>query len=330
VKQIMFPEKGVVACEDIEPLATHKRDQVRVRTEYSLVSTGTETIALHAKFDSGTHWADWVRYPFAPGYSLIGTVVEAGSEVTDLKPGDRVAARLPHAEEQVVEARLCTKVPSEIDPKDAAWFGLAKIALIGARAAAYELGDEVVIVGSGPIGQMSVRWAAAAGATTIIAVDMLESRLALAVAGGATHTVSGPISDAHARIGEACGGIRPRVIVDTTGNALVLPSALGIAADRGRVVLLGDSGSPASQHLTYDVVVRGVSVVGAHDGHSVGEHWDGDRGLHERFFKLVLSGRIDLSGLNTHQFQPASCADAYRLASENRGDTMGILFDWTS
>jgi len=118
-------------------------------------------------------------------------------------------------------------------------------------------------------------------------------------------------------------------VVDSTGSAGVFADCPGLAAHGGTVVVLGDTGSPAEQHLTSDVIMRGLSIVGAHDSHSMLKPaWDGDRSIHELFFALVTSGRFNLGGLNTHTFEPSACADAYALANERRGDTMGILFEW--
>ena len=47
--------------------------EVRCRADVSLISTGTEGACLRGVFDPGTNWADWVRYPFRPGYSMAAT-----------------------------------------------------------------------------------------------------------------------------------------------------------------------------------------------------------------------------------------------------------------
>jgi 2-desacetyl-2-hydroxyethyl bacteriochlorophyllide A dehydrogenase len=327
--RIVFPRRGTVEVETFAPDALSD-GSVRVRASYSLMSTGTEGIILHGLFDEGTHWAKWVSYPHRPGYSMVGVVEEVGHGVTDFAVGDRVAARVGHASEHVVDEQLCTRVPDDVPLAEASWFGLAKIALVGARAAGYALGDSVAVIGAGPIGQMSVRWAAAAGVRSVVAVDTVAARLELARAGGATDVVAVPIDDGQEEIIAACGGRRPCVVVDSTGNAAAFAGVLGLVADRGRVVLLGDTGSPASQHLTSDVVIRGLSIVGAHDRHTQADAGcDGERGLHELFFKLVSTGRFNLAGLNTHTFSPKDAQKAYEVAAQRRGDTMGIVFDWT-
>ena len=322
-RRVVFSGKQQVHLEDFE-LPPIKNGEVLVRSQFSLMSTGTENIVFNRLFDPGTHWDHWVKYPFCPGYSVVG-IVEASND-SSLKPGDHVAMRLGHQSHSVVEASKCALIPNSIPLEQAAWFALAKIAFMGARAADYRLGDSVLIIGAGPIGQMSVRWAAAAGAESIIVVDPVAGRLELARKGGATAVVSAPIGEARAAILDANNGKLPKIVVDSTGNAQVFSQALLLAADRGKVVILGDTGSPASQCLNPDVIMRGLTIVGAHDGHSTAE-WD-DITISRLFFSLVARGRVSLTDMNTHYFKPEACADAYATANRERAKTMGIIFDW--
>jgi threonine dehydrogenase-like Zn-dependent dehydrogenase len=178
---------------------------------------------------------------------------------------------------------------------------------------------------------MSVRWANAAGARAVVAIDSVAARLTLARQGGATAIIAKPIIDAADDLSNALEGQQPDVVIDSTGNAEVFAAALELVRAHGRVVVLGDTGEPTSQHLTRDVITRGITIVGAHDSHSMQTpNWDGDRGIHALFFHLVTTGRFDLEGLITHTFHANDCAAAYELANQRRGDTIGILFDWTT
>jgi 2-desacetyl-2-hydroxyethyl bacteriochlorophyllide A dehydrogenase len=323
-QRIVFPAKDHIGLEEYEP-APLTEGTLRFHTHYSLISSGTEGIALRGLFDPETHWANWISYPFHPGYSAVGTVAEVGPGVTEFAAGDRVAARLGHATDHVVPAAWCTRVPDEVPLAQACWFGLAKIGLMGAQAADYRLGDTALVIGAGPIGQVSVRWAAAAGATRIVAVDTITDRLDAARRGGATSVVAAPIGAAHDEVIARCGGTRPRIVVDSTGNAAVFAEALRVVADHGRVVLLGDTGSPTSQHLTPDVITRGVTIVGAHDKHSVNRHGrEGERSLHQTFFDLARTGRFDLTGLTTHTFPPTDYEAAYAATRTS----LGAAFAW--
>ncbi|MGV3617259.1 MAG: zinc-dependent alcohol dehydrogenase [Fimbriimonas sp.] len=325
-KRIVFLDKGVVALENFEPDVAVPAGQVRVRSRNSLISTGTEGICLHRLFAPGTHWDQWVKYPFGTGYSMIGEIVEVGPDVEGFQVGQRVASRTNHRSETVTGLDKIVAIPEGVSDEDAAWFALAKIAFMGWKASGLRLGDDVLIVGAGPIGQVALRWMVAGGAHRVVVLDPVEMRLEVARKGGATHTFALPVADAEPAVREALGGKLPPIVIDTTGHAAVFAAALPLVADRGRLVVLGDTGTPSEQRLTMDVIRRGLHIVGAHDMH------DDDRWYLQTiaglFFDLVRTGRYSLDGLNTHAFTPEECVDAYGLLTERRAETLGVQFRW--
>jgi 2-desacetyl-2-hydroxyethyl bacteriochlorophyllide A dehydrogenase len=324
-ESIVFPGPGRVELLT-EPVPAVGPGDVVLRTRLTLMSTGTEGIVYAHKFGPDTHWSDWVRYPFRPGYACVGVVEQAAG---GLSVGDRVAARAPHASRVVVPADSCTPIPDGLDDEEAVWFALAKIAFVGIRQGDVRPGERILIAGAGPIGQMATRWAAAAAASDIVVVDTVADRLDLALAGGATATVAGTMDESRDELAQTFGVRRPGIVIDSTGNSAVLPAALAAAADRGRVVLLGDAGAPAEQRLTSDVITRGVSIHGAHDSYTVGDpRWDHDREIARLVFRLASAGRFPLAGLVSHRFGPADSPQAYELAATARNRTMGIVFDW--
>lgn len=299
--------------------------EVRIAALRTLVSSGTEITQYTGRFDPASHWASFAEYPAIPGYALAGVVVEIGTGVHGFAPGDRVVARAPHAARVVVSAEECTRIPPEVQIEDAAWFALAKIARMGVRAAGLGLGSRVAVVGAGPIGQMVTRWAVAAGCIDVAVIDPIGFRLELARGGGADRTISDDVVVRSAEVARALG-TPPDVVIDTTGNALVFEQALSLVADRGRVIVLGDTGFPRSQHLSSDVITRGLTIVGAHDGDSGG--WAHDRIHHDLFFALVASGRFSLAGLTTHVFAPAEAQTVYAGLADRMPHALGVQFDW--
>lgn len=325
-ERLVFTGKQQVRVEAFEA-GTPGEGEVLVRNVCTLMSIGTENIVFNRLFDPGTHWDQWVAYPFHPGYSAVGEVIAVGPGVAGRSPGQLVAHRGSHASERRCKAADTYPVPAALAPDAAVWFALAKIAFMGAKAVRYGFGDSVLVAGAGPIGQMTVRWAHAAGVSTLAVVDLVERRLELARAGGASHVFAQGLGEALLpAVRQACDGDLPHVVVDTTGNATVFAEALRFARTCGRVLLLGDTGSPALQHLSPDVITKGLTIVAAHDVHTSAE-WTEER-IVRLFFTLASTGRFRMEGLNTHRFAPAQAAEAYRVANEERGRTMGIVFDW--
>src|SRR3954471_6640417 len=99
--RLVFPGARQVALESWTPPEPGP-GQVRLRARWSLMSTGTEGIVFNRRFDPGTHWDQWVKYPFMPGYALVGEVERLGADVRGLAVGDVVATRHPHASHAVV------------------------------------------------------------------------------------------------------------------------------------------------------------------------------------------------------------------------------------
>src|SRR5277367_4719535 len=124
--RLVFPSKQQVILEPFDPGKPGK-DQVLIRTHLSLMSTGTENIVFNRLFDPGTHWDQWVKYPFYPGYGSVGVIEAVGEGVEHLRRGQRVAFRAPHRSQAVEEAANCFPIPDGVSFEQAVWFALAKI-----------------------------------------------------------------------------------------------------------------------------------------------------------------------------------------------------------
>ena len=325
--RIVFPERGRAVLQEF-CLPDMADDSVRVRTIHSLMSIGTETAILNQKYDPGTHYDRIFGFPqLKTGVQAVARVEAVGASVRDFGEGDRIYMRMAHGSHQVMPEALLSPVPDAVDARDACWCGLAKTAFRAARAAPFDPGRQVLIIGAGPVGQMAVRWARSANVGLLAVSDLSARRLGHAERGGATHTLCGDIAAQLDEVGAMNGGAGPEVVVEATGSPAVFPSALAAAARFGKVILLGDTGFPDRQHLTSDVMTKGLTIQATHDSHD--RHGWTQRKVDELFFDSLLAGRFDVGGLITHEFPPADCAEAYALAVEQRGDTMGILIDWS-
>lgn len=330
-RRIIFSAPGAVDFREGE-LADIGPEQVLVKTSCSLISTGTELTCLRGRFAPDGHWARWARYPFAPGYSNVGLVIETGPGVSRLQPGTRVVSHSPHASHAFVDARDCTPIPDGVSDEEAAWFALAAIAQIGIERANIKVGATVAILGAGVLGQMTISSARLKGATEIIAVARTSARLRAATEQGATRVFAAEPPEAVERLRDATGGRMADVVIDVTGDFSVLPQALRMTRDFGRVVLLGDTGYPEKLHLTSDVLIRGVEVVGSHFNHAPLEPIPGGpvshREMADRFFSLLREGKIRVRDLVTHRFRPEQAEEAYSTLSRSDAGAIGAIFEW--
>ncbi len=307
--------------------------EVLVQATKTLISAGTERICFLRLFEPGSHWDAWVKYPFSTGYSMVGRVLAVGKNVTGVREGERVAVHRPHQQYAVAPVDALFRIPDEVSDEDASWFALASIVQNGVRRAQHILGEDVAIIGLGPLGQLVTQYVRLLGARQVIAIDPVEQRLQCAVAYGATTTLALSVDEARSEVLKLTNGIGANVVYDVTGAAAVFAPALRLLRRFGRLVLLGDTGTPTAQHLVGDVVTKGLTILGAHDSNppplsTDHAYWSRKR-MTELFFTYLEREDMHVSHLITNRFSPNDAAAAYELLSKGGASPLGILFDWT-
>ena len=210
--------------------------------------------------------------------------------------------------------------------------GLGKITQVGVRAAEHKMGDVVVIVGLGLLGQLVTQYTRLMGASEVIAIDTSAKRLEFASMHGATATLKMTAAEALEHVKKLSNGQGADVVYEITGHPAVFATALPLARRFGTLCLLGDAGSPHLQTLTPDIVTRGVKIVGAHDGHPPAAHNDFVRWsapeIYDLFMKYLSRKQLRLSDLVTSRFKPEQCKEAFTLLQTNRENEMGVVFEW--
>ena len=331
-RYVVFPAPGQVEIAE-EQVAAPGAGQVLCQAEASLISTGTESTCLRGEFDPGTNWADWIRFPFRPGYSMGARVIGRGAGVTDLAEGDLVATWTPHCERFVVDAAAANPVPEGVSAEEAAWTVLGSTTQLAVRRAQLQLGERVGVIGLGLLGQLVVQYCRLAGARSVVAIDAPGLRLEAAMAHGATHAVPADAASAHERVAEATGGRMLDVVFDVTGHPDVLAPAIGLVRQLGRVVLLGDTPTPTRQRLGPGVVSNSVAILGIHaharpDVASDFHPWSTGE-IAALFLEYVAQGRLRVADLITHRHSPLDAPQVYAGLATDRSGAIGVILDWT-
>src|SRR5690348_15029173 len=101
--RVVFPAARQAVVEEYET-GSPGPGQVLLRTQKTLISTGTELTGLSGDFPPNSNWAAYVKYPWWPGYSYVGAVLEVGPGVKTLEPGQTVLGAAHHASAVVVAA----------------------------------------------------------------------------------------------------------------------------------------------------------------------------------------------------------------------------------
>jgi len=323
------PERvEVQPCPRPEP----QSGQILVRTTRTIISVGTEMTILHGQFTPGSYWDRWVKFPLTPGYMNCGIVEAVGTDVSGLCVGDRVASEAGHASLALVAASSATVVPDGVSDEQAAFARVGLITQVGIRAAEPKPGDQVVVIGTGLLGQLVVQYARAMGAWKVIAVDSSAARLDLARRLGATDVVCGTAEQAVPKIMDLTGG-GADCVYDVTGHPLVLARALAMVRRFGTVVLLGDAAQTEGQSINQELLVRGVRLIGAHAHHPPAESSDFNRWpvrrVQELFLWMLGTGTMRVTELITHRFPAADAPAAYAMLCNNRQSAMGVVLEWS-
>jgi S-(hydroxymethyl)mycothiol dehydrogenase len=144
------------------------------------------------------------------------------------------------AEKTLVAAGQCTKVP-DAAPEVVGLLGCGVMAGLGAAMLTGEVGpgDSVAVFGCGGVGDAAIAGAKLAGATTIIAVDLDDTKLAWAEDFGATHTVNAGAEDPVAAIQGLTGGNGADVCIEAVGNPAVFEQAFYARDLAGTLVQVG-------------------------------------------------------------------------------------------
>jgi len=266
---IQSARSGDLELVDV-PAPSPGRGQVLVRTHYSVMSPGTEKMALEfarksllGKAQSRPDLVSQVLRklrqegpiqtyravigrldaPQPLGYSCSGVVEEVGPGVRELRPGDRVACAgagyANHAEWNVVPENLAVRVPDAVELSSAAYATVGAIALQGIRLSNPQLGEVAVVVGLGLIGQLAVQLLRANGCR-VLGVDTDATRAANAAAQGAEWTASPDELPGHWK-DQATGGHGAdlAIVAASANSAAPIALAAELCRQKGRLSVVG-------------------------------------------------------------------------------------------
>ncbi len=262
--------------------------------------------------------------PHLLGHEGGGTVLETGPEVKHVKVGDRVVLHWrPGGGIQsgcptydwngkrvnagfvttfnrlaVVSENRLTVVPSDTDYEICALLADTLTTGFGVinNDARVRIGESVVIVGCGGIGLGVVLGAKLAGAHPVVAVDLLDNKLAKAREFGASHTINSRDKDLVAEVESAIGG-KADVVVDGSGSPAVLEAALRMTGPKGRVIGVGV--------MRHDQTIS-INTLPLHHGKTLtGSEGGGSQPAADipRYLRMMNAGVFDPKGMISHRIR---------------------------
>ena len=328
MKALVYHGPGLKAWEDVaDPVILDGTDAI-VRVEATTIC-GTDLHILKGDVPAVTDGR-------ILGHEAVGTVVAVGDGVRRVTVGDRVLVscitscgtcqycRDGHAGQclggggwilghkidgtqaelvRVPFADLSTyPIPSGVS--DEAVLMLADILPTG-----YEVGvlnghvrpgDVVAVVGAGPIGLSAIIGSALYSPTTIVAIDLADSRLEAAKSFGADVTVNNSREDPVQVVQALTEGLGADIAIEAVGTPATFELATRLIRPGGHVANIGVHGSPATLHLE-DLWIRNITITtGLVDASST-----------PTLLRLVGGGQLDAGRLVTHHFELGEMEHAY-------------------
>lgn len=340
VQVVQFSAPGVVEVVT-ERSGALGPGQVRVATICTGISAGTELTAyrgsnpyLDRRWDDGSRLfvegAHTFDYPIVGwGYEECGRVVEVGTEVDGVQPGDVVWGTWGHRTEVVLDADHARAriLDPQADPIIGTFSQIGAIALNVVLDADIHLGETVAVFGLGVPGQIAAQMARLNGGR-VIAVDGIAPRRELAAKLGAQHVLDPADGDVAARIRDLTDGRGADVCLEISGSYAALHEAIRSVAYSSRVCAAGFfQGGGAALRLGEEFHHNRVQVVGSQiSGVAPGlrHRWD-DYRLASTAIQLAVAGALRLTELVSHRIPLVDAAEAYRLLAERPAEAMQVV-----
>ncbi len=221
------------------------------------------------------------------------------------------------AEYVVVDQSQVVGLPADMPLDRACLLSCGVITGYGAAVNTTQItpGSSVVVIGAGGVGLNAIQGAHLSGAHPIIAVDVLDNKLAAAKTFGATHTLNGKQDDVVAEIRKLTGGRGADYALVTVGHPAALEQSLRFVRRNGTIVSVGmpSTGAAASFSMG-DFTYSGQHLVGSNVG-STRLNVD-----IPRLVALYQSGRLKLDELITNRYPLEKINDA--IESMERGEAL--------
>lgn len=294
------------------------------------------------------------------GHESSGVVAEVGHKVKDLKPGDRVAlepgipcrrceycrkgsyhlcsamvfAATPPFDGTLAkyynnDADFCYKITENMNLEEGAMVEPVSVAVAICKQANLRAHQTVLVLGCGPIGVLCQAVAKTWGASKVIGVDVVQSRLEVSRSYSVDSVFmpsmpeagTDPIVHAEkvaAQLNKECGlGDGPDVILECSGAEACIQ--LGIfAAKRGATFVQAGMGKENVTVPITAVCIKGLRIQGSIRYTA---------GCYPAAIDLISSGKIDVKKLITNRFKFEDSERAFELVKEGREDVFKVMIE---
>ena len=275
--------------------------------------------------------------PRLPGHEWVGEAVEVGSGVTNARVGDRVAPfcqvvcgmcdnclrGIPNkclnlqgvieggfSEYGRVSANGFLHIPEEVSYEEASFIEPLACCINGSWRSQIRMGDDVLVVGAGPIGLLHVQLARLQGAR-VFASDLIPERLALARELGAWDVVNVAEQDPVQRTLEWTEGRGFDTVMITAGSLTAMEQAAQMLAVHGNVNVFAVAHAGSDLNVDHRKLhLRELSVIGSN-------HFTPH--TFRTALNLLSWGYVDVKPLISHRLPLEETQVGFDIVAERRG-----------
>ena len=315
-----------------------KENEVLIKLEYVGVC-GSDVHYL----ESGKIGNFVVEGDFILGHECAGSVVEIGAGVKTLKAGDRVVLEpgitcgkcafckggkynlCPDVEFMATPPYhgclenfiawpedMAFKLPPNIDTKTGSLIEPLAVGIHAAKQGEVSLGSNVVILGAGCIGLVTLLACKALGAGSITIVDVIQKRLDIAKQMGATHTINAKNVNIQDELEKLTNGEGFDVVMEAAGTVQTVSQAPHLVKAGGTIVLIGMLPDDAVEFNVVEIIIKEAQIK------SVFRY----RNIYPQAIDMVSSGMIDVSKIVSHEFDFADVDEAFKFIIDNKDEVV--------
>ena len=318
------------------PMPSPKPGEVLVKLEYVGIC-GSDVHYFH----DGRCGDFVVDGDFILGHECAGTVVELGEGVSSHNVGDRVAlepgttcgkcefcktgrynlcpdvvflATPPvqgcYMNYIAFPANMAFKLPDNIGTKEGALVEPLAVGIHSANLAQIKPGDNVLILGAGCIGLVTLLACKAYGATDITMVDIVPKRLETAKKLGATRTINAAFTNIEAEINKLTDGQGVEKVFEAAGSPATIALTPHVVKRGGVIVLVGIASVEEINFNFAKIMAKEIRI------ESVFRY----RNIYQQAIAAISGGLIDVSGIVTHDFDFDDIQNAFESAIKNKDE----------
>ena len=321
-------------------LAAPDNNEVVIKTRYSAISPGTESMIYRGLFPPDLSQDESIRnlsgnfeYPFRYGYSLVGTVIDSGRDIDPKWLGRSVFVFHPHQDLVVVPVSDCLLLADGISAKAALFLPNMESAVSFTMDAGPVIGDRICVFGLGVVGLLTTALLARIPLEMLLTADPLGYRREMALTFGASDSIDPTQDQAWAAVIEShfnSSSIQGMDIsFELSGNMEALNQAIEICGFSGKIIVASWYGRQTSKldlgghfhRRRIQLISSQVSTINP----ALSGRWNKDRRI---ALSWEMIRQIKPERLITHQFPLHQCDRAYQVNSEHLENALQVIFEY--